>query len=301
MYETRFGLKRRPFPTTPDGSVYYPATEHEAVLGRLQRALEENEGFALLTGAPGTGKTLLGLNLLDRFEANSSNAFLTNSHFADRRGLLQAILYDLGLAHGEASEQTLRLRLTDFLLQNCQQGKKTLLVIDEAQHLCVDHLEELRLLGNLEAGNARAVQIVLLGQPGCADILNRTDLASLRQRLSLRLALEPLGVEEALDYLLHHLRMAGGRPERIADEAALEVLARGTHGFPRLLNQAAHQAFLLADAGDLSKVDAEAALEALAVLGLGEEQPVTEEWPEEESELDDDLPIRLVQESRRPA
>ena len=133
------------------------------------------------------------------------------------------------------------------------------------------------------------------------DILNRAELASLKQRLALKLTLEPLGVEEALDYLLHHLRMAGGRPEHIADEAALEVLARGTHGFPRLLNQAAHQAFLLADAGDLSRVDAEAALEALAVLGLSEDQTrQPKEWHEEESELDD-LPIRLVKETRRPA
>ncbi len=301
MYEIRYGLKRRPFPTTPDGSVYYPATEHEALLGRLQRALEENEGFALLTGAPGTGKTLLGLNLLERLDANTSSAFLTNSHFADRRGLLQAILYDLSLPYAEANEQTLRLRLTDFLLKNCEQGKKTLLVIDEAQHLCVDHLEELRLLGNLEAGSARAVQIVLLGQAGSADILNRPELAALKQRLSLRLALEPLGVEEALDYLLHHVRMAGGRPEKIVDEAALEVLARGTHGLPRLLNQAGHQAFLLADAGGLERVDAEAALEALAVLGLGEEQASTEASQDEEENDLDDLPIRLVNEARRPA
>ena len=222
-----------------------------------------------------------------------------------------SILYDLCLPYEVASEQELRLRLTDFLLKTRQQGKKTLLVIDEAQNLQLDHLEELRLLGNLEAGSTRAVQIVLLGQPSFVDIVRLPELAPFRQRLDVRLTLEPLGVEESLDYLLHHVRLAGGRPERIFDEAGLDVLARGTHGIPRLLNQAAHQALMLADAGELPQVDAEAALEALSLLGLeaelGEEEPVgsrpsaLERRYEIEDDLEEDAPVRLAQETRRPA
>ena len=328
MYEKRYSLKRRPFPTTPDGSVYYPATEHEANLALLQGALTANEGYILLTGTAGTGKTLLSVLLLERLENSCVSGVLTNSHFCDRRGLLQAILYDLGLPYETGSEQELRLKLTEFLLKNCQEGKKTLLVIDEAQNLSADHLEELRLLGNLEAGPEKAVQIILLGQPNLLDTLRRPEVSGLRQRLALRLSLPALGVEESLDYLLHHLRLSGAaRPERVFDDAALEVLARGSLGVPRLLNQAAHQALVLADAGDLPWVDAEAALEALTMLGLDEErEPMADEreilaeepirrspapsrneafgrlqHDLEHEDGDEDTGLRLAEETRRPA
>jgi type II secretory pathway predicted ATPase ExeA len=268
MYEKRFGLARRPFPATPDGDRYYPATGHETALAVLQRGLADDEGTVLLLGMPGTGKSLLGQVLLDRLPEGRVTALLTNSHFPDRAALLQAVLYDLALPYADRGEQVLRLRLTDQMLKSCAAGKRTLLIVDEAQHLSADLLEELRLLTNLEAGSHKALQVVLIGQPAILDTLAQPALAALQQRLAVRCRLEPLGVEEACDYVHHHLRQAGARPEQVIDDAALEVLARGAGGVPRRLNQAAHQALLLADAGDLSCVDAEAALEALAALGL---------------------------------
>jgi len=268
MYETRFGLKSRPFPATPDDALYYPATGHETALANLMRAIHEDEGLALLSGLPGTGKTLLGYCLVERLGKGTVCAFLPNSHCADRSALFQALLYDLQLPFEEGSEQVLRLRLTEFLLKNRSADQRAVFILDEAQHLNIDLLEELRLLGNLEAGGKKAVQVILISQPMFLQKLAGPDLASFQQRLRVRLQVEPLGVEEAVDYLLHHLRQAGGRPENIIDEAGLEVLARGTKGVARLLNQAGHQALLLADAADMSVVDAEAALEALALLGL---------------------------------
>src|SRR5262249_16379958 len=156
-----------------------------------------------------------------------------------RAGLLQAILYDLSLPYEGRSEQELRLALTDVLLKEVATGKRTLLVIDEAQHLTADLLEELRLLGNLEPGQRKGLQVVLRGQPGLLKIVRQPELAGLSQRLVVRGTLEPLGVEEAADYLLHALRGAGGRPEKILDGEAMEILARATRGIPRLLNQAA--------------------------------------------------------------
>lgn len=275
MYEQRFGLQRRPFPATPDDALYYPATGHEAVLATLANAVRDEEGLALVTGAPGTGKTLLAYCLSERLNPGAVCAFIPNSHLADRSALLQAILYDLSQPYETGSEQVLRLRLTDYLLK-CN-DKHAVLIVDEAQHLSADLLEELRLLSNLEAGGKKAVQIILLAQLAILDKLEMPELAALRQRLMVRAEVAPLGVEEALDYLLHHLRVAGGQPERIIDDAGLEVLARGTQGIPRLLNQAAHQALMLADAADLNLVDAEAALEALSVLGL----EVTEDAPDD--------------------
>src|SRR5262249_21920591 len=197
-----------------------------------------------------------------------ASAFLTNSHFSSRSALLQAVLYDLSLPYEGAGEQELRLRLTDFLLSNYRAGRRAVILVDEAQHLGPALLEELRLLGHLAGGRGRAVQVVLAGQPGLLETLRLPELAAFNQRVLVRARLDPLGVEEAVDYLLHHLRAAGGRPERVLTEDGLELLARQTRGVPRLLNQAAHQALSLADAADVSLVDAEAALEALAALGL---------------------------------
>src|SRR5262249_51876445 len=155
-------------------------------------------------------------------------------------------------------EQELRLRLTDFLLENYAAGKRMVLIVDEAQHLDVDLLEELRLLANLEARQARAIQVVLAGQPALVETLRRPEMRALSQRLAGRAGLQPLRVEEAAVYLLHQLRTAGGGPEDILSDEALEILARGGQGVPRLLNQAAHQALALAYAAGSVSVDAEA-------------------------------------------
>jgi general secretion pathway protein A len=269
MYETRFGLQKRPFSPMPDSSLYYPSTPHEEALAPLLRALRDDEGLAVLVGEPGTGKTLLGHILLERTD-DCENAFLGHSQFADRRGLLQTILFDLGLPHDDdVSEQTLRLRLIEHALKNAASGKRLICVVDEAQHLSVDLLEELRLLGNLEAGR-KAFQVVCLAQPALLDTLKQPKMASWNQRLAVRRTLPALTAEDSHDYLRHQIKMVGGRPEAVFDDESLDVLASGTHGIPRLLNQAAHQALALADDGDLSRVDAECAGEALARLGLDE-------------------------------
>ncbi len=296
MYETHFGLRQRPFRAAPDSSCYYPSTGHEDALGRLQQALGDGEGLALVVGEPGVGKTLLCHCLLDRLEPDVTSAFLTNGHVAGRAGLLQAILYDLGLPYAGLGEQELRLALTDFLLKNYATGKKAVLFVDEAQHLGADLLEELRLLGNLEARGGKALQVVLSAQPALLDLLRRPDLTCLAQRLAVRLAVEPMSTQEAADYLLHHLRVAGGRPQEILTPEALELLARATRGIPRLLNQAAHQALGLTHAGGGACVDAEAALEALALLGL----ELPEGLEAKGDEDDGDLTLLLPDGERTP-
>ncbi len=124
MYETRFGLKRRPFPATPDDALYYPATGHEACLAALARALRDEEGVALVSGAPGLGKTLLGYCLSERLAPEAVFAFIPNSHLADRTALLQAFLYDLGLPYDVGSEQILRLPpdRASFANKRCRQA-----------------------------------------------------------------------------------------------------------------------------------------------------------------------------------
>ena len=237
MYEAHFGLRQRPFRPTPDSEGYYPATTHEQALGRLLRGIADDEGMLLLTGAPGTGKTLLCHRLLERLDPGTAGALITNGRVGNRAGLLQAILYEFSLPYEGRGQQEMRLALTEFFLQNYQKGQRVVLSIDEAHHLSADLLEELRLLGNLEAGTGKAVQVVLIAQPAIADTLQGPELAAVRQRLAIRVHLEPLDLQEAVDFLVHHLRVAGGRVESIVADEALEILARGTQGIPRLLNQ----------------------------------------------------------------
>ncbi len=298
MYETHFGLRRRPFRPTPDSAGYYPATGHERALQRLLRALADDEGLVLLTGAPGTGKTLLCHCLAERLGPTTTSAFLTHGRFGSRAGLLQAILYDLSLPHEGRGEQDARLALTDFLLQNYADGRRAVLLVDEAHHLGPDLLEELRLLGNLEAPQGKALQVVLAAQPSLLATLARPELACLSQRLAVRTAVEPMSVEESADYLAQQVRGAGGRPEDVFDGEALELLARGTHGVPRLLNQAAHEALTLACSAGVRPADAEAALEALALLGL--EVPAAE-GPEGAAEPTLPLPDAAAQGWELPA
>jgi type II secretory pathway predicted ATPase ExeA len=278
---THFGLRQRPFRATPDTELYYPATGHEVALAELRRALDEEEGLALLTGAPGTGKTLLAYRLIEGLAESTRAVFVTNTHYQLRSDLLQAILFDLSLPYAGRSEQELRLALTESCLEQFQAGGKTILIVDEAHHLAADHLEELRLLSNLEGRHGKAVQVILVGLRHLRQKLDEPVYAAVRQRIAVRATLEPLTLEESADYLMHHIRIAGARPERIFGDEALELLARAGRGVPRLLNQAGHAALTLAESVGSRQVDVEAALEAIAGLGLSldEESAATE--PEE--------------------
>jgi type II secretory pathway predicted ATPase ExeA len=268
MNLARFGLRLRPFRPTPDTQSYYPATPHEYALEHLIQAVADDEGLALLTGDAGTGKTLLAHLLLERLGNEVSTSLITNCRFATRADLLRTVLFDLNQPHQGLTEQELRLALTGHVLDQFAADKRTVLVFDEAQDLTPDLLEELRLLGNLESGRGKAVHVLLVSQPAILETLRRPELAVVSQRLSVRLRLEPLDVHESADYLLHQIRIAGGRPGRVVTDEAVLLLAKNAHGVPRVLNQAGHQALILADSLQAEQVDVEVVIEALAVLGI---------------------------------
>jgi general secretion pathway protein A len=300
MYPTHFHLRQRPFPSAPDAARYYPSTSHERAIARLLTGLTDGEGVMVLLGAPGTGKTLLCHCLLERLGSDVCIAFLTNSRVGGRAGLLQAILYDLSLPYEGRGEQELRLILTDHLLRSYERGRSTLLILDEAHHLTPDLLEELRLLGNLESRSGKALQVVLVGQSALLETLRSPEMTALWQRVAIRAEIEPLPLQEAADYLLHHVRSSCGRPERLFADEALELLCRQTGGVPRLLNQSAHQALQLAAEAGAAQVDAEAALEALAMLGLVEEAPSEANNDAESASLEgEDVSCRLLLASER--
>lgn len=268
MYLTHFGLTDRPFRPTADTPFYYPATHHEIALARLRQALAVEEGFAVLSGETGLGKTLLLHRLIAQAEEDRHILLVSNTHFNTAAGLFQTLLFDLGLPFEGRSEHELRLAVTEQLLKTFENGRQVLLILDEAQHLTPHLLEELRLLSNLETSETKVVQIVLAGLPLLAEMIRRPGLAALQQRIRTRIELTPLDVHESADYVAHQIRAVGGRPEQIFTEEALDVLARACRGVPRLLNHAADLAMQLAAAAELATVDAEAVSEALHDLGL---------------------------------
>lgn len=262
-----FHLHARPFRPTPDTLAYYPAATHETALTRLMQAIANDEGIAILTGAPGTGKTLIGHLLLDRL-GDLSASFITNCRFGSRSEMLRSLLFDLAQPHVNMSEQELRFAITEYLLGNLAHERRTLLLLDEAQDLTPDLLEELRLMSNLETSQGKSVHIVLIGQPVLLEALHRPELAALQQRIATRLQLEMLSAPEAIAYLKHQVRVAGGEPEQVFSAEALSILAERTAGVPRLLNQAATTCLHLAETAAADAIDAEVALEALATLGF---------------------------------
>ncbi|MFM7150601.1 MAG: ExeA family protein [Gemmataceae bacterium] len=237
-------------------------------MSRVQEAFNDGEGIVLMTGVPGTGKTLLCHLLMERLDQGHEISFLTHTHMRDRTGLLQAVLHDLSLPYQGKAEQELRLTLIDHLLGRYREGKKPLLLIDEAHHLSADLLEELRLLGNLEGQGGKAVQILLVGQADLLHTLAHPGLMALRQRIQVRTQIDPLPLEEAADYLLSHLRRSGAKAEKIFGMETLEILGSHSGGIPRLMNQAAMQSLRLAWENKLGEVEVEIALEALNQMGL---------------------------------
>jgi general secretion pathway protein A len=287
MELTHFGLRSRPFRNRPDSDCYYPATLHEVAYSNLSQAIQEDEAVVLLTGTPGSGKTLLVQRLIDSLDENNRTILLTQPRLTNRRDLLQAILFDLNLPYQNKTEQELRLALIDSCLQHFQQNGKTILIVDEAQFLLDDHLEELRLLTNLEGKQGRAFQVILVGQPELGKRLHSPNLYLLRQRISIRAEIEPLSPEESLDYLKHQIHVSGGKPDRVFSEEAMQIIVEVSKGIPRLLNQVAYQALVLAYSMETRQVDAEAVLESATRLGL-------EISPDEEDVIE---PVELLEEN----
>jgi type II secretory pathway predicted ATPase ExeA len=236
MYKEFFGLRANPFNVNPDPRYLYLTRHTEEALACLTYGIQSRKGFVLLTGEVGTGKTTLINKLMEWLRLQQvATAFIFNSRM-DVGQLLDFMMADFGIPCDTKSKSQVLQRLYGWLLDRYRAGETAVLVIDEAQNLSDEVLEEIRMLTNLETFTEKLLQIVLVGQPELEQRLKQPHLRQLRQRLTLRAKTHAFNLDETKSYINQRLRIAGSNGEPIFDDAAAMALFRYSMGIPRVIN-----------------------------------------------------------------
>ncbi|MDD2557359.1 MAG: AAA family ATPase [Desulfuromonadaceae bacterium] len=244
MYTEYFGLREKPFSIAPDPEYLYMSARHREALAHLIYGMQTAGGFVLLTGEVGTGKTTVCRCLLEQIPEDAEIAFVLNPK-VNAAELLETICDELRIPYPKqtASIKVFVDAINRFLLETHARGGKTVLIIDEAQNLSIDVLEQIRLLTNLETNKEKLLQVIMIGQPELRDMLKRQELRQLEQRVTARYHLQPLNSTEALAYIKHRLNIAGvDRP--LFSRRALRKLYLLSGGVPRLINLLCDRALL---------------------------------------------------------
>ncbi len=267
MYESFYGLKENPFNVTPNPEYIYLGENHREALAQLLYGVKERKGFIVITGEVGTGKTTLIHYLLDKMNGNHTKTALLFNPKLTVDDFIQYILKDLGVrVQGKTKGEYLH-NLHRYLLHAYQRDERVILIVDEAQGLKPELLEEIRLLSNLETSRSKLLQIVLLGQPELDKTLSQPGFRQLRQRINLRYHLSPLSEKETKEYIGKRLRIAGAK-EPIFTEKAIKRIYLKSGGIPRLINILCDNALLNGYALDLRKVDEKSVKEVAKDLYL---------------------------------
>lgn len=276
MYESSFGLTEAPFSISPDPRYLYMSRRHQEAMAHLRYGIQESGGFVQLTGEVGTGKTTICRSMLEQLPDNVDVALILNPQISHNE-LLAALCDEIGVSYPESAtpKQLLDL-LNERLIENFAQGRRTVLVIDEAQMLTREVLEEIRILTNLETTRQKLLQIILIGQPELSATLSRQDLRQLAQRITARYHLEPLMKDETAEYIKYRLGVAGCN-RQVFSSAALRRVFKLSHGVPRLINVICDRALLGAYSTDNEKVTASMVRRAAKEV-FGDGQPRSRMW-----------------------
>ncbi len=243
MYEAFYGLREKPFSLTPDPKFFYLSQAHREALDHLLYGIQQREGFIVITGDVGTGKTTLCRALLGKLDERTKTALIFNPILSEDE-LLRSILQDFGLRGTGVTKKELIDELNEFLIQLLTEGRNAVLIVDEVQDLSERILEQIRLLSNLETEKEKLIQIILVGQLGLLDLLGAPGLKQLNQRISVRFKIRPLSAHETTQYIFHRLLVAGSTGEEIFSPPALQAIYRYSKGVPRLVNLACDRALL---------------------------------------------------------
>lgn len=265
MYEKFYGFTGKPFNLTPDSEFFFASSKHEEALNRLLLAISERNGFAVITGEIGSGKTTICRTLLSKLDPTTKVTLILNTHLG-RKELLITILEDLGVAYRSTSKSHLLSALNKYLIEQASRDVNVVFIIDEAQNLTPSVLEEVRMLSNLETEKEKLIQIILIGQPELRKKLAHPKLEQFSQRIVFYYHLEPLDCYETEQYIEHRLRKVGNKNGNIFTPIAINKIFRYSNGIPRLINLACHNALISGLVYEARQIDGSIANEAIAEL-----------------------------------
>jgi general secretion pathway protein A len=286
MYEEYYGFTERPFSLTPDPKYLYKSESHANAFELLRYAVRRREGFVVVTGDIGTGKTTLCRALLEEIDRHTFSALVLNP-FLSEEDLLKSILQDFGVISRDdvkrgrlthVSKQELIETIYDFLLTLLPLGASALLIVDEAQNLPMPVLEQIRILSNLETDKEKLLQIVLVGQLNLQPLLKAPQMRQLDQRVSIRYQLRPLSRDEVAAYVSHRMKVAGASASVVFQPKAIDMVHRRTKGIPRLVNLVCERALLAAYSSRVNRVSADIVYNAAETLDLVDENPSRFAW-----------------------
>ena len=269
MYESYFQLREKPFDIVPNPAYLYLSRTHKHALRYLNYGLTERLGFVLMTGEVGSGKTTLIRELIRTLSPEFTLARLFNTRVASDE-LIAMINDDFGLDTAGKGKVPMLRELNAFLIAEYEQGRRPVLIIDEAQNLTPELLEEIRMLSNLETDTAKLLQIMLVGQPELGTSIALPEMRQLRQRISIMCHIRPLARRETEEYILHRLEIAGNRSAISFLAGAFEAIHAATGGIPRQINTLCNFLLLTAYTEERSEVSAALVADVAAELGLTE-------------------------------
>ncbi len=254
MYKEFYGFQEKPFHIVPDPGFLYLTDKHRTALTYLEYGLTDRIGFVVLTGEIGTGKTTLIKQLLKQISTDVEVAVVFNTNVSSEQ-LLELILYEFELEVPVRGKAGCLDTLNQFLIEKYALGKRTLLIVDEAQNLSMNALEEIRMLSNLQSRKDPLIQILLVGQPGLRTRLQHPLLAQLSQRIAVSYHLAPLSMKETKAYIAHRLRVAGSDNDKLFTQQAVEQLFHHSGGIPRIINLLCDAALVYGYADHLTTID----------------------------------------------
>ncbi|MFH1996041.1 MAG: AAA family ATPase [Candidatus Omnitrophota bacterium] len=244
MYSSFFGLNEKPFSVTPNTRFFFPSEKHEEALSSLIYTIQGRQGFAAISGEIGSGKTTVWHALLNKLDKGTKIALITNTQLTPKQMII-AIIDDLSIPYHERwTKVRLLAALNRYLIEQISLGCNVVLVIDEAQNLSFQALEEIRMLSNLETESEKLLQIMLMGQPTLRDLLIDPRLEQLRQRINVYYHLMPLNHDETKGYIAHRLKVAGANGHTIFDTQSLDKIFEHSGGIPRRINRICDKAML---------------------------------------------------------